>query len=39
MLRAWIALQRVMPRSVIADELASTISALRQIAEVPCDRT
>jgi len=34
MLRAWIALQRVIPNPVIADELASTISALRQIAEV-----
>jgi hypothetical protein len=34
MLRAWIALQRALPNRVIADELASTISALRQIAEV-----
>jgi hypothetical protein len=37
MLRSWLALQRVAPAHVLADELVSTISAMRQIAEVSCD--
>jgi len=37
MLRSWLALQRVTPAHVLADELVATINALRQIAEVSFD--
>lgn len=39
MLRSWLALQGAAPAHVIADELVSTISAMRQLMEVANERS